>query len=240
MVLVTPRIAAKRAEPILFAHRGGAAAAPENTVEAFKLALEHGANGLESDVWVTADDVAVLAHDERFGRRSRRRRIADASAAELPTHVPTLAGLFEAVGTDFELSLDIKDPDAIQAIVDVLHSAGIGDRSWLCHPNLDVLVSWRQRWSDVRLVHSTRPAAVSVGPERHAANLYEQKIDAVNFRHDQWSGGLTALYHRFGRYCFAWDAQLERVATEMLDIGTDAIFGDHVDRLISARAAVYL
>ena len=240
MVLVTPKIAAKRAEPILFAHRGGAAAAPENTIEAFKLALEHGANGLESDVWVTADDVAVLAHDERFGRRSRRRRIADVTAAELPEHVPTLAGLFEAVGNDYELSLDIKDPAAIQATVDALHWANIEERSWLCHPNLDLLASWRQRSSDVRLVHSTRLAALTAGPERHAATLYERKIDAVNFRHDQWSGGLTALYHRFGLYCLAWDAQLERVATEMLDMGADAIFGDHVDRLICARNAIYL
>ena len=39
--------------PITFAHRGAKAYAPENTIEAFALALKLGASGLESDVWVT-------------------------------------------------------------------------------------------------------------------------------------------------------------------------------------------
>ena len=38
-----------------FAHRGASADARENTLEAFRLALELGATGLESDVWLTAD-----------------------------------------------------------------------------------------------------------------------------------------------------------------------------------------
>lgn len=46
-----------------FAHRGARAYAPENTLEAFALALKLGADGLESDVWLTADGVPVLDHD---------------------------------------------------------------------------------------------------------------------------------------------------------------------------------
>ena len=48
---------------LLFAHRGASANAPENTIAAFELALGLGATGLESDVWLTADGVAVLDHD---------------------------------------------------------------------------------------------------------------------------------------------------------------------------------
>ena len=69
-------------EPIAFGHRGARAHAPENTLEAFELALRLGANGLESDVWLTADGVPVLDHDGLLRRRlGRSRPIADGDRA---------------------------------------------------------------------------------------------------------------------------------------------------------------
>lgn len=242
---MSPRIAAKLDEPILFAHRGGAAHAPENTLEAFLLGQKLGATGLESDVWVSQDGQAVLIHDDSFGSRLRRRRIADTLAVDLPSDVPTLADLFAHCSGEFELSLDIKSLDAIDPTVNAIRAASEATgidliaRTWLCHPDLDVVTSWRQRWSDVRLVHSTRLAKVDGGPERHGSVLFERGIDAVNLRQADWSGGLTTLYHRFGIYCFGWDAHLERVAAELLNMGCDAIFSDHVDRMLSARRRVY-
>ena len=71
------RLPALKVPPIGFAHRGARAHAPENTLEAFELALRLGASGLESDVWLTADGEAVLDHDGVVGRKGlRRRRIA--------------------------------------------------------------------------------------------------------------------------------------------------------------------
>lgn len=240
-----PRIEARIDQPILFAHRGASAHAPENTLEAFHLGLKLGANGLESDVWVSSDNQAVLCHDEQLGRRFARLRVRDIAAADLPGHIPKLAALFDEVGTGFALSLDIKDPAAIDATVNTVRAASAATgvdlvaKTWLCHPDLDLISAWRTRWSDVRLVHSTRLARLKSGPERHGAELFDRQIDAVNFRQSDWSGGLTALYHRFGVYCFGWDAHLERVAAELLDMGVDAVFSDHVDRMLSARNSVY-
>ena len=53
--------------PIGFAHRGARAERRENTLEAFSRALELGANGLESDAWITADGQVVLDHDGVVG-----------------------------------------------------------------------------------------------------------------------------------------------------------------------------
>ena len=66
---MAPRLAPLLPRPIGFAHRGARAHAPENTLEAFDLALRLGATGLESDVWVTSDGHAVLDHDGEIGRR---------------------------------------------------------------------------------------------------------------------------------------------------------------------------
>lgn len=242
---MSPRISAKLDDPILFAHRGGAAHAPENTLEAFALGRKLGATGVESDVWASGDGHAVLVHDDVFGPKFRRRRISATTVDLLPAHVPRLVDLFDEIGTDFPVSLDIKTTGAIDATVNTLREVrertgvDVVATTWLCHPDLEVLTAWRRRWSDVRLVHSTRLKRLDAGPERHGATLFERNIDAVNFRHDDWSGGLTALYHRFGLYCFGWHAHLQRIAVELLDMGCDAIFGDYVDRLLAARAQVY-
>lgn len=49
-------------------HRGAAAVAPENTLSAFRLAIEHGVDFVETDVQLTADGVPVLMHDPRVDR----------------------------------------------------------------------------------------------------------------------------------------------------------------------------
>ncbi|MBM7569750.1 glycerophosphodiester phosphodiesterase [Aquibacillus albus] len=53
---------------IVFAHRGASKLAPENTMPAFELALEMGADGIETDVQLTKDQIPVLIHDENVRR----------------------------------------------------------------------------------------------------------------------------------------------------------------------------
>ena len=62
----------------IIAHRGASARAPENTLPAFALALEEGAEAIELDVHVSADDVPVVIHDPTLDRttdRTRRRLV---------------------------------------------------------------------------------------------------------------------------------------------------------------------
>ncbi|WP_195210213.1 glycerophosphodiester phosphodiesterase [Actinomarinicola tropica] len=233
------RLPSLRTPPIGFAHRGARAHAPENTLEAFRLARRLGATGLESDVWLTADGEAVLDHDGMFGsllRFRRRTRILDVRRAELPSHIPTLAELYEACGSDLEVSLDVKDPAAVPRVLEVARAAGdvaLG-RLWLCHDDLDLLSSWRALDGRVRLVDSTRLARIKEGPERRAATLAARDIDAINMHHADWTGGLTTLFHRFDRYAFAWDAQFERVIRDVVAMGIDGVFSDHVDVLMES------
>ena len=222
--------------PIGFAHRGARADAPENTIEAFSLALDLGATGLESDVWLTSDGVAVLDHDGVVRSGMRRRPIASVPRASLPVHIPTLASLYESCGTAFELSLDIKDDRAGPVAVAVARDAGAEARLWLCHPLVDVVAGWRELSPDVRLVDSTRLRSIKEGPERRAARHAALGIDAVNLHYSDWSGGLVALWHRFDRYALAWDAQYERVLDAVLAMGVDGVYSDHVGRMVEALA----
>jgi glycerophosphoryl diester phosphodiesterase len=225
--------------PIGFAHRGARAHAPENTLEAFRLALRLGAGGLESDVWITADGHAVLDHDGIVGRRPRRRPIAEVDRDDLPTHIPTLRDFYEVVGPETEISLDVKDPDAIGEVIACARDAEAEARLWLCHPDRELLASWRSLSAEVHLVESTRLARFQGGPELHVARSASLGIEVINLHHSDWTGGLIAMVHRFELLAFGWDAQSERVLDELLDAGIDGVFSDHVDRMAPAivRAA---
>ncbi len=93
------------------AHRGASADHPENTIEAFVGAKEQGADGIELDVRLSADDVLVLCHDAHLpdGRMVRK-----VQSADLPASVPSLAEALEATDplfTNIELKNLRSDPD---------------------------------------------------------------------------------------------------------------------------------
>ena len=222
-----------RVPPVGFAHRGARAHAPENTLQAFELALRLGATGLETDAWLTADGAAVLDHDGVVGPRFRREPLAGRRRDELPEHVPTLAELYRACGTDFELSIDIKDPRAAGEVVASARDVGAEDRLWLCHPDPELVASWRELSPFVKLVNSTRAKHMSGRPEQHFARCAAAGVDVVNLHHSEWSPGLVAMVHRFEMLALGWDVQFERTIDNLLDTGIDGVFSDHVDRMMA-------
>ncbi len=222
-------------KPVLFAHRGGKAHAPENTLKAFKLALEMSASGLETDIWLSADGQPMLSHDGVVWFGIKRRRYAKLTREQVGPDVPTLSDLYQACGTGFELSIDMKDQQSAKPIIEQARRFGAEKRLWLCHSDWSFLATLRQH-TTARLINSTRMRRIKEGPERRAAKLAEAGIDGVNLPQQDWTGGLTALFHRFERLCIAWDVQHERIAKALAAMRIDAMHGDHVDRLISGTA----
>ncbi|XCM84047.1 glycerophosphodiester phosphodiesterase [Kitasatospora sp. HUAS MG31] len=113
----------------VIAHRGSSAALPEHTAEAYRLAIEEGADGLECDVRLTADGQLVCVHDRTVRRTSDGRGAVSAMTlaqlAELDfgswkspgdprrSAVLTLEGLLELVadaGRRVELAIETKHP----------------------------------------------------------------------------------------------------------------------------------
>lgn len=219
-------------EPILFAHRGASAHARENTLPAFSLAHKLGASGMETDIWITSDRQLVLDHDGVVRMGLRKKPIAELKRSQLPSHVPTLDELVNAVGEDMPLSIDVKD---IAAFGQFSRYKLNQSRVWLCHPSFEVLKEHRPALSEFKLVNSARLAKMKEGPERRAASLSQHGIDALNMHITDWSGGLVALAHRFGLAAFGWDLQHPPVILDGLRMGLDAIFSDWVDRMVDAQ-----
>lgn len=219
---------------IAFAHRGARAERPENTVEAFSRALELGANGLESDAWLTADGEVVLDHDGVVGPLWHRRAISATDRSDLPVHIPTLAELYRACGTDFELSIDVKDPAALLPLVEVARAAGASTRLWLCHHDWRPMAAWRRLVPECHLVESSNLAWMREGLAARVSALSAAGLDALNLHRSQWDSGAVREVHAVGLKAFGWDAQTPEDLAGLLDAGVDGVYSDHVDRMVSA------
>lgn len=229
------RLPSLRTVPVAFGHRGASAHAPENTLAAFGLALKLGANGIESDAWLTADGSVVLDHDGVVRRRLRNVPVSSVARSGLPGHIPSLDDLFAECGTNYHLSLDIKDP-AVAAPLGAAAGRNAFDPQnlWLCSPSIEVLESCAGSVPGAHLVHSTRISRLGTSLELHCARLVAAGVDTVNLHHTEWSGGQAVLCHRFGLNAFGWDLQHEEPMTNALRMGLDGVYSDRVDMMVEA------
>ncbi len=136
--------------PLLFAHRGGSLLAPENSMEAFRRAVElWGADILEMDVRLTRDHELVVIHDETVDRTTDGTGpVRDHTLAELSeldagfrfrdpagrrsyrgadVRIPTFAEVLEAF-PHARLNVDAKDPEATPGLVRLVEARDARDR----------------------------------------------------------------------------------------------------------------
>lgn len=202
------------------------------------MALRLGASGLESDVWLTADGVAVLDHDGTVKKGLRKRPISEYRRSELPAHIPSLIELLETCGSGYSLSLDLKDPESARAVVEAVSAfePAMLPKTWLCEPGLERVIELRALFGDlpIRLLQTTRLDRIKEPLERRADSLARHGIDGINLHRTDWNGGLVALFHRFGLHAFGWDMQQEHELRDGLRMGLDAVYSDRVDVMTDA------
>lgn len=97
-----------RSRPLVLGHRGASAHAADNSIEAFELAVAHGADGVELDVRFTADGVVVLHHDPDIGEMGPliHHRFADLRATH--PEIPTLDEALDVLA-DLTVNVEIKN-----------------------------------------------------------------------------------------------------------------------------------
>lgn len=192
--------------PLVYAHRGGAALRPENTVEAFDHGLAVGADGLEFDVHLSRDGVVVVHHDATVNRTTDGRgALCDRTAGELAAldaghsfpaaagsarsgtfpfrqkgvRIPTLHEVLRRYpGVPLIVELKTNDPDLARRTIDEIRDADAVDRVTLGS------FSWRAL---------------------HAARTYEPRIRTGASREEtRW-----ALYRSWVRWPLARAAYAE-------------------------------
>ncbi|MFN8525654.1 MAG: glycerophosphodiester phosphodiesterase family protein [Chloroflexota bacterium] len=218
---------------LIFAHRGASGYAPENTIPAFDLGLEMGADGLETDVQRTSDGALVLIHDALVDRTTdgngpisqlawRDVAALDAGSWLDPKwaglRVPTLGTLLDRYLGKTILCLEAKAEDATLPLVDELVRRGITNRA-------DVQLS-SFSWSSVLQLAQRLPDLV-VGyltPRFDGAEI-QKVLDAglrqICPRADVLTPALVQRAHAAGLQVRAWGVSSRDDLQRVIDSGAD-------------------
>jgi len=131
------------AEPLIVAHRGASRDAPENTLPAFELAWEQGADAIEGDFFLTKDNRIVCIHDKSTERLAGRKLIVkDSTLAQLQeldvgmkkgekfkgARIPTIAEVFATIPEGKKIFIEIKcGKEIIPPLLAAIRASGLKD-----------------------------------------------------------------------------------------------------------------
>lgn len=229
--------------PLVFAHRGGSALAPENTIAAFENGLRLGADGLELDVHLSSDGVVVVHHDRLLDRTTTLRGpIVGRSAAELGrADVPRLADVLTR-HRDVRIIIELKVNSVAlaAAAVDIVRRAGAVER--VCFGSFGRRV--------LKAVRALEPAvATSAAREEVRWALYRSwcrwpqwsmsRVTYAGYQVPEMSGRTRVVSprfvqdaHRAGLGVQVWTVDTEDAARRLLDWGVDALITDRPDVVV--------
>ncbi|MGE3577322.1 MAG: glycerophosphodiester phosphodiesterase [Vicinamibacterales bacterium] len=247
--------------PLVLAHRGGRALAPENTLLAFDTGLAAGADGLECDVRLSADGVPVVIHDETLDRTTdltgpvRARTAAELARADAAARfeqdgrrpwqgqgvgIPTLAEVLRRY-PDRRIVVEMKDhlPDLGTAVAAILRRDG-GDLERLCIGGFGALPVEACRRAlpgvassaHVREVRRALYASWMGWPVRSQAYGGYQ-VPETRGRLRVVSRRFIRAVHRAGHHVQVWTVNDEADMHRLLDWGVDALITDVPD--VAAR-----
>ena len=226
--------------PLVFAHRGGAALAPENTIAAFDNGLALGADGLELDVRLSADDVVVVHHDATLDRTtSLRGPLAGYSATRLAdAGVPRLAEVLERYqGRRLIIEMKVNRPEFARAVIDVVRRAnaaanvclgGFGFRAVrevrAVAPEIATSAAREEvRWALYRSWCRWPVAAPAYGGYQIPEHAGATRVVSPRFVRDARRAGLAVQ---------VWTVNEEADARRLLGWGVDALITDRPDVIV--------
>lgn len=218
----------------LYAHRGASAEAPENTLAAFRQALEVGADGIELDVHLSADGIPVVIHDETLERTTdgsgpvvlhnvERLQALDAGSWFDPHFagepLPTLEETLALLSGRLRLNLEVKDSRAGLAVVELLRHFAQADVV-LSSFDYGLLARLRRVAPDLPL------AVLHDGDNWHRALARAEALRACAFhpRADLVGRPLMAACQRQRLPVFAWTVDAPSQARDLARMGVAGLF----------------
>jgi len=232
--------------PRIIAHRGASATHPENTVAAFDQALAEGCDGIELDLQLSRDGIAMVYHDRTLHKiGGGRRGVADLDATEIagldaggwlhPQHsgqrVPTLGLVLDRYGSQASLLLELKvrreDKRAgrhlalVEAMVAQLRTRRPQAAMVLCF-DLDTLDAVSALAPECPTVLNLKAPGPMTGPlSRSLARISALSLDVATISHE-----VVAAAHDAATPVFAWTCNTPDAVGRALDAGADGLMTD--------------
>lgn len=223
--------------PVIFGHRGASAHAPENTLAAFELAREQGADAVELDVKLSADGIPVVIHDHTVGRTTNGSgTVADLELATLQKldagngqRIPTLAEVFAAVGQVLYINVELtnyttKNDDLVEKVVDVVKEYKMQERiifSSFLAKNLHRVAELLPNTPRGLLAMPT-VLGIFARSFGFRSNLYQAIHPSIR----NLSKRMTEQAHQRGQRVNAWTVNTPEQMRKLKDWGVDGIITD--------------
>ena len=236
--------------PIVTAHRGYSAAAPENTLPAFQLAIDHGCERAELDVQMTKDGIVMVTHDANLRRcAGRNGNIYDLTYDEVRrldagrwfgqkytgTRVPTLEeGLDQCKGR-IQLNIEIKPnaatPELEAETVRIIYEKSFEHDCVITSQSYDTLCKVKELAPEIQTGYIL---ALGVGSyyDLPAADFFSVESTFI-------TPGMVQQIHLRGKTISAWTVNRQEDASDLLSLGVDDIITDKpemVQQLMNADA----
>lgn len=238
-------------EVAVTAHRGASIAAPENTMAAFRRAVEAGADYIELDVQHTRDGQVVVLHDGDLMRMGGDpRKIGELTMAELDSidigrrygpafageHVPALEEVIDLARGHLKINIELKynvpDSTLAPAVIDLLRRKDF----------MDQVVITSLDYGAIRQVERIEPSlrtglivTASVG------NVLKTEADFLSLNAARATPKLIRQAHRAGKDVHVWTVNDPAAMLRMVERGVDNVITDDpvtMMRILSQRAAL--
>jgi len=235
--------------PLVIAHRGASAYRPENTLPAYRLAIEQHADMIEIDLHTTRDGVVVIRHDAELEELGREGEIADCSLAELQAldagdgeRIPTLDEVLDGFARRVAFNLELKSggagryPGLEATAVEAARDRGVLAQTLYSSFYDEVLAELRAADRAARisvLVSAREPAGIFERAARVGAEAVNPFFTLVDLE-------LVRRAHGEGLAVYPYTVDERDWMERLLDLGVDGLFTNRPDRmreLVADRAA---
>ena len=230
---------------IRIAHRGASGSAPENTLAAFKKAIEIGVDAVELDLHGTADGEIVVIHDSSLDRTTDLHghinettletiRGADAGGwfdAEFAGEpVPTLTEALACIGKETIAVLEIKDPLIAEAVVAKIHETDTLDLTVVISFHTTVLQTIRTLEPRIATGWLIGNHDKHVSPVRLCQQLGEFGSSLLNINHELITAEFAYEIRRRGIALWCWTVDDIARMREMQTFGVQGITSNYPER----------
>ena len=235
---------------LVIAHRGFSGTAPENTLIAFKKALDLGVDMIELDVHLSKDGEVVVIHDDTLNRTTNGKgKVAEFTLKELKQldagsflspqfsaeTIPTLKEVLQLVGGRAALIIELKKGEGSRYTLIDLADRAFQEAEKMGMLNQVLFVSFELSAIErIRERNPRVPVALNYGKDwNFPAEITGGKpIPILSCRAGVLNQSNLSRAHKQGIRVFAWTLNTEEEMKQFLNMGIEGIITDHPDRLI--------
>jgi glycerophosphoryl diester phosphodiesterase len=238
-----PNLDLPRTRPLAVAHRGFSARAPENTLAAYRLAIETGIEMAECDVRLSADGVAVLMHDKNLKRVAG----VDASVRDLTLEqlkqldvgkwkspeykgerIPTLKELLALIKGRIRLVIEIKDKDMEKQVVADIRASGIEPQDLMIfsfhHGVVERIAKLEPLLPTTWLIN--KPLDNPEDRRQLIGRALQSRVSALGSSKEKVNPQFVRLAHECGFQVFVWTVDNPADMRMLIRMGVDGIISN--------------